>query len=61
LIKAEVQGLPWKYLTDPTTKEAYVCGVVPTVKAVKPLLMELGVPRGQIHTKKYPYALKPSR
>ena len=48
-----VQDLLRKYLTDPTTKEAYVCGVVPMVKAVKPLLMELGVPRGQIHTEKY--------
>lgn len=40
-------------LRDPASKEVYVCGLVPMVKAVKPLLMELGVPRQQIHTEKY--------
>jgi Na+-transporting NADH:ubiquinone oxidoreductase subunit F len=40
-------------LRDPPSKEVYVCGLVPMVKAVKPLLMELGVPRQQIHTEKY--------
>jgi NAD(P)H-flavin reductase len=40
-------------LQDPTSKEVYVCGLVPMVKAVKPLLIELGVPRQQIHTEKY--------
>ncbi len=40
-------------LRDPASREVYVCGVVPMVKAVKPLLMELGVPRAQIHTEKY--------
>ena len=48
-----VQDLLRRYLTAPERKEAYVCGVVPMVKAVKPLLMELGVPRAQIHTEKY--------
>jgi len=48
-----VQGVLRKYLTTPEQKEAYVCGVVPMVKAVKPLLIELGVPRAQIHTEKY--------
>ena len=48
-----VQDSLRKYLVDPGAKEAYVCGVVPMVKAVKPLLMELGVPRQQIHTEKY--------
>lgn len=48
-----VQGLLRKYLATPEQKEVYVCGVVPMVKAVKPLLMELGVPRAQIHTEKY--------
>jgi NAD(P)H-flavin reductase len=48
-----VQDLLRRYLTNPADKEAYVCGVVPMVKAVKPLLIELGVPRPQIHTEKY--------
>ena len=48
-----VQDLLRAHLTDPEHKEAYVCGVVPMVKAVKPLLIELGVPRPQIHTEKY--------
>ena len=48
-----VQDLLRAHLTDPANKEAYVCGVVPMVKAVKPLLIELGVPRPQIHTEKY--------
>ncbi len=48
-----VQDLLRRNLTTPEQKEVYVCGVVPMVKAVKPLLMELGVPRTQIHTEKY--------
>lgn len=48
-----VQDLLRKYVTDPEHKEVYVCGVVPMVKEVKPLLMELGVPRTQVHTEKY--------
>lgn len=40
-------------LEHPESKEVYVCGLVPMVKAVKPLLMDLGVPRQQIHTEKY--------
>ena len=48
-----VQDLLRAHLTNPAGKEAYVCGVVPMVKAVKPLLIELGVPRPQIHTEKY--------
>jgi ferredoxin-NADP reductase len=40
-------------VTDPSTKVAYVCGLVPMVKEVKALLLELGVPREQIHTEKY--------
>jgi ferredoxin-NADP reductase len=48
-----VQHLLKKYLARPEEKEAYVCGVVPMVKEVKPLLIQLGVPRTQIHTEKY--------
>lgn len=48
-----VQGALRETLKDPTSKEVYVCGLVPMVKAVKPLLLELGVPRQQIHTEKY--------
>ena len=40
-------------LDEPGSKEVYVCGLVPMVKAVKALLLELGVPRQQIHTEKY--------
>jgi NAD(P)H-flavin reductase len=48
-----VQSALRETLTDPTTKIAYVCGLVPMVKEVKALLLELGVPREQIHTEKY--------
>lgn len=48
-----VQDALRETLRDPASKEVYVCGLVPMVKAVKPLLMELGVPRQQIHTEKY--------
>ncbi|MFZ5862005.1 MAG: ferredoxin--NADP reductase [Nitrospirota bacterium] len=48
-----VQNALRETLTDPATKTAYVCGLVPMVKEVKALLIELGVPRGQIHTEKY--------
>jgi ferredoxin-NADP reductase len=48
-----VQDALRETLTDPTTKIAYVCGLVPMVKEVKALLIELGVPREQIHTEKY--------
>lgn len=48
-----VQDALRETLRDPASKEIYVCGLVPMVKAVKSLLMELGVPRQQIHTEKY--------
>ncbi len=48
-----VQDALRETLGDPASKEVYVCGLVPMVKAVKPLLLELGVPRAQIHTEKY--------
>lgn len=48
-----VQDALRETLVDPGSKDVYVCGLVPMVKSVKPLLMELGVPRGQIHTEKY--------
>ncbi|HET8761747.1 MAG TPA: FAD-binding oxidoreductase, partial [Nitrospiria bacterium] len=48
-----VQNALRETLTDPATKTAYVCGLVPMVKEVKALLIELGVPREQIHTEKY--------
>ncbi len=48
-----VQDALRETLTAPTTKIAYVCGLVPMVKEVKALLIELGVPREQIHTEKY--------
>lgn len=48
-----VQGALGRGLTNPEWKEVYVCGVVPMVKAVKPLLIEWGVPRAQIHTEKF--------
>lgn len=48
-----VQDALRETLRDPASKEVYVCGLVPMVKAVKPLLMEMGVPRQQIHTEKY--------
>ena len=48
-----VQDALRETLTEPASKIAYVCGLVPMVKAVKSLLIELGVPREQIHTEKY--------
>jgi ferredoxin-NADP reductase len=48
-----VQNALRETLADPATKIAYVCGLVPMVKDVKSLLLELGVPREQIHTEKY--------
>jgi ferredoxin-NADP reductase len=48
-----VQNALRETLTDPAAKTAYVCGLVPMVKEVKALLIELGVPREQIHTEKY--------
>ncbi|MFZ5877004.1 MAG: ferredoxin--NADP reductase [Nitrospirota bacterium] len=48
-----VQNALRETLTDPAAKIAYVCGLVPMVKEVKALLLELGVPREQIHTEKY--------
>jgi ferredoxin-NADP reductase len=48
-----VQNALRETLSDPSTKTAYVCGLVPMVKEVKALLQELGVPREQIHTEKY--------
>lgn len=42
-----------KYVTDPTHKQIYVCGLIPMIEAIQAAAVEIGFDKKQVHFEKY--------